>query len=80
MYIDHHYSGTLTVSNAREYGKIVSEKATIRNLIKTADDIVAKGYEDSMNGNELMDFAESGIFEISKPDRRDPIRTSRRCC
>ncbi len=66
VYIASLSAGTPTVSNAREYGKIVAEKATIRNLIKTADDIVAKGYEDSMDGNHLMDFAESGIFEISQ--------------
>ncbi len=70
VYIASLSAGTPTVSNAREYGKIVSEKATIRNLIKTADDIVAKGYEDSMNGNELMDFAESGIFEISQAGQK----------
>lgn len=59
-------SGTPTVSNAAEYAKIVAEKAALRRLIDTADDIVVKGYEGSMDANQMMDYAESGIFEISQ--------------
>lgn len=57
---------TPTVSNAMEYGRIVSEKAAVRNLIKTADDIVTKGYEGSLDAGQMLDYAESGIFEISQ--------------
>ncbi len=57
---------TPTTSNAMEYGKIVAEKASVRKLIETADDIVVKGYDDSMDANQMLDFAESGIFEISQ--------------
>ncbi|MBQ3611977.1 MAG: replicative DNA helicase [Firmicutes bacterium] len=59
-------AGTPTTSNAMEYGKIVAEKASIRRLIGTADDIVAKGYEGSMDAGQILDYAESGIFEISQ--------------
>lgn len=59
-------SGTPTTANAMEYGKIVSEKAMQRKLIGTADDIVVKGYEGSMDAGQLLDYAESGIFEISQ--------------
>lgn len=59
-------AGTPTTSNAMEYGKIVSEKASIRKLIGTADDIVTKGYEGSMDAGQMLDYAESGIFEISQ--------------
>lgn len=59
-------SGTPTTSNAMEYGKIVAEKAALRRLISTADDIVVKGYEGSMDANQMLDYAESGIFEISQ--------------
>jgi len=55
-----------TVSNAAEYAKIVAEKASVRRLIATADDIVTKGYEDNMDAPQFMDYAESGIFEISQ--------------
>lgn len=57
---------TPTISNAMEYGKIVAEKAAVRNLIRTADDIVTKGYEESMDAGQMLDYAESGIFEISQ--------------
>lgn len=59
-------AGTPTISNAMEYGKIVSEKASVRKLIDTADDIVVKGYEGSMDAGQMLDYAESGIFEISQ--------------
>ena len=59
-------AGTPTTSNAMEYGKIVAEKASIRRLIGTADDIVTKGYEGSMDAGQILDYAESGIFEISQ--------------
>ncbi|MDO4544613.1 MAG: replicative DNA helicase [Bacillota bacterium] len=59
-------SGTPTTSNAMEYGKIVAEKASLRRLIGTADDIVTKGYEGTMDANQMLDYAESGIFEISQ--------------
>lgn len=59
-------SSTPTTSNAQEYAKIVSEKAAIRRLIKTADDIVTKGYDGGLDANQMMEFAEQGIFEISQ--------------
>ena len=63
-------SGTPTTSNALEYGKIVAEKASVRRLIDTADDIVVKGYEGGMDANQMLDYAESGIFEISQLRRK----------
>ncbi|WP_428260081.1 replicative DNA helicase [Gallibacter sp. Marseille-QA0791] len=59
-------SGTPTTSNATEYAKIVVESAAIRRLISTADDIVTKGYESSMDAGQMLDYAERGIFEISQ--------------
>ena len=59
-------SMTPTTSNAMEYGRIVAEKASVRRLIETADDIVTKGYDGTMDANKMLDYAESGIFEISQ--------------
>lgn len=59
-------SSTPTTSNAQEYAKIVSEKAAVRRLIKTADDIVTKGYDGGLDANQMMEYAEQGIFEISQ--------------
>ena len=36
-----------SVSNAVEYAKIVAEKAVLRRLIGTADEIAKRGYEES---------------------------------
>ncbi len=59
-------SGTPTTANAEEYAKIIAQKASARALIEMADDVVTKGYEGSMDTGELLDYAESGIFEISQ--------------
>lgn len=59
-------SMTPTTSNAMEYGRIVAEKASVRRLIETADDIVTKGYDGTMDANQMLDYAENGIFEISQ--------------
>ena len=55
-----------TTSNAGEYAKIVAEKAEMRRLIQTADELVEKGYADTMEADRLLDFAEQRIFDISK--------------
>jgi len=65
------YIATLTAevpstANAVEYAKIVSEKATLRQLIKTSEDITDKGYEAKMDAAEILDYAEGGIFKIGQ--------------
>ncbi|MBW1745667.1 MAG: replicative DNA helicase [Deltaproteobacteria bacterium] len=52
--------------NAKHYAKIVHDKATLRRLIEKANDIAKKCFEDRGNVDEIIDFAESSIFEISK--------------
>lgn len=42
-------SETPTTANAADYARIIAEKASVRRLINTADDIVSKGYEGSMD-------------------------------
>ena len=59
-------SGTPTTANAEEYAKIIAQKASSRKLIEVADDVIEKGYEGSMDPGALLDYAESGIFEISQ--------------
>ena len=65
------YIATLTAevpstANAVEYAKIVAEKATLRQMIKTSEDITEKGYEAKMDAAEILDYAESGIFSIAQ--------------
>ena len=55
-----------STSNAAEYAKIVAEKASMRQLIKTAEEIRERGYEESMDAREILDYAENGIFKIAQ--------------
>lgn len=59
-----------STSNAAEYAKIVSEKASLRRLIKTAEEIQEKGYEESMDAGDILDYAEKGIFEIAQKGQK----------
>lgn len=52
--------------NAKHYAKIVHDKASLRRLIEKANKIAQECFEDRGNVDEIIDFAESSIFEISK--------------
>lgn len=52
-----------TTSNVDKYIKIVEEKALLRNLIKTANDIIKLGYDETQDVEFLMDQAEKRIFD-----------------
>ena len=65
------YIATLTAevpstANGREYAKIIAEKAIMRQMIRTAEDITEKGYESKMAAREILDYEESGIFQIAQ--------------
>jgi len=53
-----------TTTNVDKYIKIVEEKAVLRNLIKTADSIVALGYDPTQEVEQVMDEAEKKIFNV----------------
>jgi replicative DNA helicase len=59
-----------STSNARQYAKIVAEKAALRNLISKAGEIIDKGYQEKQAAEEVLDFAERGIFEIAQQRQR----------
>ena len=59
-------TGVPSTTNAGEYAKIVSEKASLRALIATAEDIMNKGYEGKDDTQDILNFAESGIFQIGQ--------------
>ena len=52
--------------NAAQYAKIVAEKASMRLLIKTAEEIKEKGYEETMEASEILNYAEKGIYDIAQ--------------
>ena len=70
------YIATLTAevpstANAVEYAKIVAEKATLRQMIKTSEDITETGYDAKMAAGEILDYAESGIFKIAQKRQKN---------
>ena len=53
-----------TTANVDRYIKIVEEKSMLRNLIKTANEILSLGYEQTENVEDIMDEAEKKIFGV----------------
>lgn len=53
-----------TTANVDKYIKIVEEKSILRNLIKTANEILTLGYDPTEEVENIMDSAEKKIFDI----------------
>lgn len=53
-----------TTSNIESYVKIVEEKATIRGLIKSANDILKVSYAGNENAETVVELAEKSIFNV----------------
>ena len=53
-----------TTSNVEQYIKIVEEKSILRNLIKTANDIITLGYDPTQDVEDIIDNSEKKIFEV----------------
>ena len=52
------------VSNVENYIKIVEEKSVIRNLIKTANEIIRNSYSGTEDVDALVEQAEKRIFDV----------------
>ncbi len=58
---------TPNAGNVKSYAKIVRERAILRRLIESANDIIQKAYQpEGRTPEEVLDYAESIIFEIAK--------------
>lgn len=55
-----------STSNASEYAKIVTEKATLRRLINSSREIQDLCFEEKMKAENLLDYAEQNVFEIAQ--------------
>ena len=53
-----------TTANANKYIKIVEEKSILRNLIKTANEIIELGYDPTQELDDIMEGAEKKIFNL----------------
>ncbi|UCF91762.1 MAG: replicative DNA helicase [Desulfobacterales bacterium] len=56
--------------NAPYYAQIVHDKAALRRLIEKANAIAKRCFDDRGNVDEIIDFAEASIFEISERKSR----------
>lgn len=66
-----------TAANVEYYTKIVEEKSILRNLIRSATDIVKQGYEEGDEVSVILDTAEQAILKVSeKRNRSGFIRIS----
>ena len=53
-----------TTANANKYIKILEDKATLRKLIKTANEIIELGYDPTEEVEDIMEGAEKKIFNL----------------
>src|ERR671929_1270611 len=58
-------------SNVEHYARIIKEKATLRNLIFSANKILATAYEAEEDADIILDEAEHAIFAIADDKVRD---------
>jgi replicative DNA helicase len=64
-------------ANVEHYARIVKEKATLRNLIHSANRILSTAYEAEQDADLVLDDAEKAIFEIAEDRIREgfvPLR------
>ncbi|NMA15518.1 MAG: replicative DNA helicase, partial [Clostridia bacterium] len=66
-----------TAVNAGYYAKIVSEKALLRSLINVSTRVAERGYEDGVDGQELIDEAEKLIFSLAERKTREGFSSIR---
>lgn len=55
-----------TTANAGQYIKIVEEKSSLRNLIKTANELIDLGYDPTQEVEDIVDSAEKRFLSLCK--------------
>src|SRR5437868_408672 len=60
-----------TAANIEYHAQIVREKAVLRRLIEASTTIIAEAFEGRVTANELLDSAESKIFQVSQQQIKD---------
>ncbi|MEE0451441.1 replicative DNA helicase [Peptacetobacter sp.] len=63
-----------TTSNVKYYADIVKEKSVLRQLIKASNDIINLGYGSGESAENVLDFAEKKIFDISQERTNDDFK------
>jgi replicative DNA helicase len=60
-----------TAANIEYHAQIVREKAILRRLIEVSTSIVAEAFDGKLTANDLLDVAESKIFQVAQQQTRD---------
>lgn len=55
-----------TTANVDKYIKIVNERAMLRNLITTANELVSLGYDETEDADDLLDMAEKKVYDLAQ--------------
>ena len=64
-----------TAANVTHHAKIVRDKSVKRRLAAVATEIVESAFEDAGSADELLDFAESKVFDVSKAQSRSTFQS-----
>src|SRR3979409_2421687 len=70
-YITALVDGVPRSTNVEHYARIIKEKATLRNLIYSANKILANAYDGEEDADVILDQAEHAIFAIADDKVRD---------
>ncbi|MBI3543416.1 MAG: replicative DNA helicase, partial [Deltaproteobacteria bacterium] len=71
------FEDSYSSAHVTHYSKIVKEKAILRRMISTANDLVEKAYGGVENVEEYLDLTEKSVFEVTDTKLRQsfsPIR------
>ena len=55
-----------TTANVDKYIKIVEEKSMLRTLVKTANELISLGYDQTQDVQDIMDIAEKKYLMLCK--------------
>ena len=55
-----------TTANVEKYIKIVDEKFMLRNLVQSANQLIALGYDETEDVDKILDKAEKEIFDLTQ--------------
>lgn len=53
-----------TTANVEQYIKIVEEKSVLRSLIKTSNELINLGYDQSLEVDDIIEKAEKSVFDL----------------
>jgi replicative DNA helicase len=65
-YIAHLTSRVASAANIEYHARIISQKYIQRELIRVSSEILGKSYEESMDVDDLLDFAEDQMFKVAE--------------